>query len=109
MKDDNENKTSFRNKVIRPKLFFWTAVLAIPIAVLFKEYLELRATNQQKEMVQQQNQILEQQIQDKEATKKKLQKGDPFMVEKDAREKLNFVKPGEVVYKLSTTTTNQVK
>jgi cell division protein FtsB len=67
--------------------------------------MELRATNQQKELVQQQNQTLEQQIQDKDAMKKKLQKKDPFIVEKDAREKLNFVKPGEVVYKLSTTTT----
>ncbi|MFB3895425.1 MAG: septum formation initiator family protein [bacterium] len=106
MKEDNGNKLGKR-KIVTPKLFFWSAVILIPLAVLFKEYLELQSTNQQKDLVQQQNQVLEQQIQDKEAVKKKLQKGDPFMVEKDAREKLNFVKPGEVVYKLSTTTTAQ--
>jgi cell division protein FtsB len=106
MKENNGNKPSFKQQIVKPKLFFWTAVLLIPLAVLFKEYLELRATNQQKELVLQQNQLLDQQILDKEGMKKKLQKGDRFEVEKDAREKLNFVKPGEIVYKLSTTTTS---
>ncbi|MDI6784783.1 MAG: septum formation initiator family protein [bacterium] len=104
MKDNNENK-SFKQQVFRPRLFFWCAVLAIPVAVLFKQYLELRATYQQLEAEQQKQQAVSQQIQENEKTKEKLKKADPFIVEKEAREKLNFVKPGEVVLKLSTTTT----
>jgi cell division protein FtsB len=105
MKENNENNSSFKQQVFRPRIFFWCAVLAIPVAVLFREYLLLRAYDQQREMVQQQNQAIQQQIQDKQVVKQKLQKGDRFLIEKEAREKLNFVKQGEVVYKLSTTTT----
>jgi cell division protein FtsB len=106
MKEKNGDQGSIKQQIFRPRVFFWTAVLLIPLAVLFKEYLELRSYNQQKEVVLQQNQTIKQQMLDKEGMKQKLQKGDPFEVEKDAREKLNFVKPGEVVYKLSTTTTS---
>lgn len=105
MIENDRNKASFKQQIFRPRVFFWCAVLAIPFAVLFKEYMDLRSYNQQQEMVQQQNQAIQQQIQDKEVTKRKLQKGDPFIIEKDAREKLNFVKPGEIVYKMTTTTT----
>jgi len=105
MEENNGNKTSFKQQVFRPRIFFWCAVLAIPVAVLFKEYLELRASQQQLESEQQKQQAVSQQIQENGKTKEKLKKGDPFTVEKEAREELNFVKPGEVVYKLSTTTT----
>ena len=110
MKEDNGDKSSFRNRVVRPRMFFWCAVLAIPVAVLLREFLQLRSAEQQLESERQKQQTLSQQIKEDNITKQKLQKGDRFLIEKEARETLNFVKKDEVVYKFSTTTTqNQVK
>ncbi|MCX7919333.1 MAG: septum formation initiator family protein [bacterium] len=105
MKHDND--TSIQPHTFKPRLFFWLAVLAIPLAVLFRAYLELRSYNQQLESEQQKQQQLSKEIEEKKWLKKQWEQGDPFLIEKEAREELNFVKPGEVVYKLSTTTTAQ--
>lgn len=52
-----------------------------------KEYRELQDQNQ---TLRQQNEALEQQI--------KALKTDPQAIEKEAREQLHYVRPGEVVY-----------
>ena len=53
---------------------------------------EYRQLQQQIQSVQQQNQSLEQQI--------KALKNDPQTIEKEARERLRYARPGEVVYTL---------
>lgn len=53
---------------------------------------EYRQLQQQIQSVQQQNQYLEQQI--------KALKSDPQTIEKEARERLRYARPGEVVYTL---------
>lgn len=49
------------------------------------------------------NARVQQQIVQLEQEKEKLKKADPETIEKQAREKLNFTRPGEVVYVPSTT------
>jgi cell division protein FtsB len=57
-----------------------------------KEYVQLQ---QQIQSLQQQNAAMEQQI--------KALKTDPKTIEKEARERLHYARPGEVVYTVPTT------
>ena len=55
---------------------------------------ESRELDRQIKALQQQNSVMEQEI--------KALKNDPKTIEKEAREKLRYVRPGEVVYTLPT-------
>ena len=88
---------------IKQQLIWWLILLALPLGFLLKESLQYyevkdRLVSQEKETQQVKNQIIK-----LDKDKEKLKIADPETIEKQAREKMKFSKPGEVIYVQSTT------
>ncbi len=91
------------HKINRQKIIWTFILLAVPLGFLLKESLKWYAIKERMVLQSRENARVQQQIVQLEQEKEKLKKADPETIEKQAREKLNFTRPGEVVYVPSTT------
>lgn len=96
-----KNKANSPNR--RRKIIWVFILLAVPFGILLKESLEWYSIQERLASQKKENERIQQQIAKMDQEKDKLKKADPETIEKQAREKLNFTRPGEVVYVPSTT------
>jgi cell division protein FtsL len=81
-------------------VFFFILLVILLLAYLFLSgYLELRKVAQRLVKMEEENKRLSEKNESLEAEAKAL-RGDPFYIEKLAREELGMVKKGEIVYEI---------
>jgi len=86
------------------KKFIWISILlALPLGFLLKESLQLYAMKERLAAQEKETARIQQQITQLEQEREKLKKAEADTIEKLAREKMKFTKPGEVIYVASTT------
>jgi cell division protein FtsB len=87
----------------KQKLVWWLILLALPLGFLLKESLQYYDVKDRSVAQEKETQLVKDQIVKLEKEKEKLKNADPVTIEKQAREKMKFSKPGEVIYVSSTT------
>jgi cell division protein FtsB len=92
-----------RSKMNKQKIIWIFILLTVPLGFLLKESLQWYAIKERMVLQEKENAQIQQQIAKLELEKEKFKKADPETIEKQAREKLNFTRPGEQVYVPSTT------
>jgi len=100
-KPELQKKSSFN--ITRPKTFVVFIIAAISLGILLRESLQWYSIKERLVLQEKENAQIHRQIVKLEQEKEKLKNADSVTIEKQAREKLNFTRPGEVVYVPSTT------